>query len=227
MIATEARRFGFDQRTGVELPNETRRMLVPDPEWKKATGRGPWQPGDTANFSIGQGFLDVTPMQMATFTASFARGQTRTTPTLIYQPNRKPQRTEAIGLPAAQYDALVLGMEECVSMPGGTAYRTLTQMASMRIPGLRIAGKTGTAQKQTPAGIINFAWFICFAPVENPQIAIAVMVEGDTPGEETGGGRYAVPVAQAILKTWWQKQQRASGTPVATPAPAAVPTARD
>jgi penicillin-binding protein 2 len=166
-------------------------------------------------------------MQMATFTASFARGQTRTTPTLIYQPNRKPQRTEAIGLPAAQYDALVLGMEECVSMPGGTAYRTLTQMASMRIPGLRIAGKTGTAQKQTPAGIINFAWFICFAPVENPQIAIAVMVEGDTPGEETGGGRYAVPVAQAILKTWWQKQQRASGTPVATSAPAAVPTARD
>jgi penicillin-binding protein 2 len=196
VIATEARRFGFDQRTEIELPNETRRMLVPDPEWKKATGRGPWQPGDT-------------------------------TPTLIYQPNRKPQRTDAIGLPAAHYEALVRGMEECVSMPGGTAYRTLTQMASMRIPGLRIAGKTGTAQKQTPAGIINFAWFICFAPVENPQIAIAVMVEGDTPGEETGGGRYAVPVAQAILKTWWEKQQRAAGTPVATPAPAAIRTARE
>ncbi len=227
VISAEARRFGFDQRTGIELPNETRRMLVPDPEWKKETGRGPWQPGDTANFSIGQGFLDVTPMQMATFTASFARGQTRTTPTLIYQPNRKPQRTEAIGLPAAQYDALVLGMEECVSMPGGTAYRTLTQMASMRIPGLRIAGKTGTAQKQTPVGIINFAWFICFAPVENPQIAIAVMVEGDTPGEETGGGRYAVPVAQAILKTWWQKQQRASGAAAPAPAPAAIRTARE
>ena len=104
-------------------------------------------------------------------------------------------------------------------MPGGTAYRTLTQMASMRIPGLRIAGKTGTAQKQTPAGIINFAWFICFSPVENPQIAIAVMVEGDTPCEETGGGRYAVPVAQAILKTWWQKQQRASGTRLRLPLP--------
>jgi penicillin-binding protein 2 len=78
----------------------------------------------------------------------------------------------------------------------------------MRIPGLGIAGKTGTAQKRTEKGTLNFAWFICFAPVERPEIAIAVMIEGDTPGEETGGGRYAVPVAQAVLKTWWEKKHR-------------------
>jgi len=204
-IAAEARRFGFDQRTGIELPYETRRMLVPDPDWKRQSGRGPWQPGDTANYAIGQGFLDVTPLQMAAFTASFARGQTRTMPTLIHDPKHQPQRTEAIGLPAAFYDEIVRGMEQCTVT--GTA-KILTTLPAMRIPGLRIAGKTGTAQKQTPAGTINFAWFICFAPVERPQIAIVVMVEGDTPGEETGGGRYAVPIAQAVLKTWWEKQSR-------------------
>ncbi|GAB1488579.1 penicillin-binding protein 2 [Opitutaceae bacterium] len=217
-IAAESRRFGLDKPTGIELPHETHRMLVPDPEWKKASGRGPWQPGDTANFSIGQGFLDVTPLQMATFMASFARGQVQTPPTLLHEDNRRALRTEAIGLPAAYYDAIVKGMEECTQT--GTA-KILTTLSSMRIPGLRIAGKTGTAQKDTPKGRINLAWFICFAPVENPQIAIAVMVEGDTPGEETGGGRYAVPVAQAILKTWWQKQQ-----PQAPLTPAPIRTAQ-
>ena len=92
--------------------------------------------------------------------------------------------------------------------PAGT-WRVLPPTA--RVRARRIFGRTCSA----------------FAPVENPQIAIAVMVEGDTPGEETGGGRYAVPVAQAILKTWWEKQQRAAGTPVATPAPAAIRTARE
>ena len=66
--------------------------------------------------------------------------------------------------------------------------------------GYRVGGKTGTAQKQTERGMINFAWLIAFAPVEDPRIAIAVAIEGDTPGEETGGGRYASPVAHAILQ---------------------------
>jgi penicillin-binding protein 2 len=60
--------------------------------------------------------------------------------------------------------------------------------------------------------VINFAWFICFAPIENPQVAIAVVMEGDTPGEETAGGRYAVPVAAAILRKWdEQKKARPLG----------------
>jgi penicillin-binding protein 2 len=200
-IAAESRRFGFGALTGIELPHETPRTLVPDPAWKRAQRGEPWFPGDTANFSIGQGFLLVTPLQMAAFTASVARGQLLTPPSLRHDPERPPLRGEAIGLGAEGYASLLAGMHE--STLSGTA--RVLQAPFMRIPGLRIAGKTGTAQKATPEGNLNFAWFICFAPVERPRIAIAVMIEGDTPGEEAAGGIYSVPIARAILKAWADK----------------------
>lgn len=203
-IATEARRLGFGEPTGIELPHESRRTLVPDPAWKRQVREQGWTAGDTANVSIGQGDMLVTPLQMAAFTASFARGQVHTTPSLLHVPNRPPQRTAPLGLSPENYAAILRGMEECTLT--GTA-RVLNTPA-LKIPGLRIAGKTGTAQQRSPEGTINFAWFICFAPVERPQIAIAVAMEGDTPGEEAGGGTYAAPVARAILKSWWEKQQR-------------------
>jgi penicillin-binding protein 2 len=77
----------------------------------------------------------------------------------------------------------------------------------LRVPGIRVAGKTGTAQKKVmkdgKLGTINYAWFICFAPVEKPEIAIAVAIEGDTLGESFEGGRNAAPVASAILKKYF------------------------
>lgn len=219
-IAAEARRFGFGSQTGIELPHESTRSLVPDPAWKKEYGAGSWFPGDTANLSIGQGFLLVTPLQMATFTASVARGQLHTEPTLVHVPDRAPQRTAPIGLSAENYAALLQGMEECTIT--GTA--KILQSSFLKIPGLRIAGKTGTAQKATPKGNVNFAWFICFAPVERPQVAIAVMIEGDTPGEEAAGGIYALPVAHAILKTWAAKHPELIPPPPAPPVPAAKAT---
>jgi penicillin-binding protein 2 len=91
-------------------------------------------------------------------------------------------------------------MEGCVTH--GTA-KVLTTLPALRIPGLRIAGKTGTAQIP---GNKNAAWFICFAPVENPEVAIAVMIEGETPGENFAGGLNAGPVAQAILRKWKEKK---------------------
>jgi penicillin-binding protein 2 len=212
VIAAEARRFGFGQPTGIDLPHESRRTLVPDPQWKRRERGEPWVGGDTTNYSIGQGDLLVTPLQMAAFTASFARGQTRTVPTLIHAPDRPPQRTEAIGLSPAQYAAIVQGMEECVL--AGSARRL--SIPALKLPNLRIAGKTGTAQARTTEGRINLAWFICFAPVENPQIAIAVMIEGGA-GEETGGGTFAAPAAHPVLKAWWDKQQ-----PRAAPRPPTV-----
>lgn len=203
-LAAEARRHGFDHPTGIENP-ETRGMLVPDPDWKKLRRDARWFPGDTANMAIGQGDVLVTPLQMAAFTASFARDELVTKPTLLHVENRPDQHAPRSGLTQEQYEAIVAGMEACTVT--GTA--KVLQAPFMRIPGLRIAGKTGTAQKQTAAGTINFAWFICYAPVENPRIAIAVVVEGDTPGEETAGGRYAVPVARAILKKWSDKKAAA------------------
>jgi len=149
---------------------------------------------------------------MACFIASVARGETLTQPHLVHEPNRPRQKTDPIGIPAASYQALLRGMEQTVTSPKGTG-RSLNS-ALLKIPGLRTAGKTGTAQVSTPKGKLNLAWFICYAPVERPEIAIAVMIEGDTPNEELGGGRYAVPVAQGILKTWWEKKQQTLSKPL-------------
>lgn len=205
-IAAEARRFHLDSRTGIELPSETGRMLVPSPVWKREKYNESWTDGDTANMSIGQGFVDVSPLQMACFIASVARDEVWTKPTLQHVEGRPRQQTEKIGLTPDQRAKLLEGMER-VTGPAGTAHLLTDARPFGRLP-IRIAGKTGTAQKQSTKGTINLAWFIGFAPIENPEIAIAICIEGDTPGEETGGGRYASPIVHAILKTWLEKKNR-------------------
>jgi len=95
-------------------------------------------------------------------------------------------------------------MEGCVTH--GTA-KSLS-LPAVKLPGgIRIAGKTGTAQVP---GRKNVAWFICFAPLEHPEIALAVAVEGDTAGESYAGGLYAAPVANAVLKKYFDKQAHPS-----------------
>ncbi|MFA6959520.1 MAG: penicillin-binding transpeptidase domain-containing protein [Opitutaceae bacterium] len=212
-ISAMADRFHLDRPTGIDLPYETKSMLIPDAAWKKSRRDESWFPGDTANMSIGQGFIGVTPLQMACFVASFARNETVTRPYLLHDPDRPAQHSEPIGLTPEQHKAIVDGMVGCVEH--GTA-RLFTTVPAMRIPGLTLAGKTGTAQVHGPQGNLNVASFICFAPVENPQIAIAVMVEGNV-GEETGGGRMAGPVAQAILKKWDEKRKVPPSSPLLPP----------
>ena len=191
--------------------------LVPDEAWKKRAGRGNWVPGDTAHMAMGQGDVLVTPLQMACFAASVARGEITTKPTLIHQPNRSPQHTEPIGLTPEQRAALIGGMEDCTHPPSGTG-RFITSVESTRIPGVRIAAKTGTAQKMATidgkTGNINIAWFICFAPVEKPEIAVAVALVGDTPGEEFGGGRNAGPIAALIMKKYFEKKANPGPAPL-------------
>src|SRR5690606_12831931 len=163
-LASEARRFDLDRPTGIELPYESKGMIIPDPEWKKRNAFGPWAPGDTANTSIGQGFLVVTPLQMACFTASFARNETVTSPTIL---RRRPGASPAVagnqstGLAPGDRQAILAGMEEAVRT--GTARKAA-------IPGIRLAAKTGTAQKDVYVDgkrrTINFAWTIIFGPVE-------------------------------------------------------------
>ncbi len=208
VIAAEARRFHLDKPTGIELPHETHRMLIPDPTWKKEKRGEGWVPGDTANMAIGQGFVLVSPLQMACFAASVARNETFTQPTLEHRTEPRAQHNDAIGLTPAQYTALLDGMEGCITH--GTA-KTLSR-PEFQIPGVRIVGKTGTAQIP---GDLNMAWFICFAPREKPEIAVAVAIQSDTPGETFGGGRYASPIAAEILKKYFEKKR---GT---TPPPAA------
>lgn len=212
-IAAEARRFHLDRPTGIELLDETRRMVIPNPEWKRQRHGQGWAGGDTVQMSIGQGFVLVTPLQMACFTASVARDEVWTQPTLLHDPERPRQRTERIGLTVDQRATLIKAMED-VTLTGTGKILTNGRLLP-KIPGLRMAGKTGTAQKDAEGGKkINFAWFIGFAPIENPQIAVAVAIEGDTPGEETGGGLYAAPVAHAIFKTWVEKKNQPAQTTV-------------
>ena len=221
-IANEARRFHLDRPTGIELPGETKRMIVPDPAWLRRVRGERWPEGETANFAIGQSALVVTPLQMACFTASIARGQTFTQPTLIHDPNHPRQNTEPIGLTPRQYSALIDGMRQCVLTGSG---RKLS-LPPFSLADHNIAGKTGTAQKDVTVdgvlGRLNYAWFIGFAPYDNPEIAVAVLLEGGVPGEEYGGGAMAAPVAGYIFQKYFQKKYDKP----ALPAPATTTAAK-
>jgi penicillin-binding protein 2 len=215
-IAAQARTFHLDRPTGIDLPGETRHMLIPDIAWKQRNQGEGWYPGDTANMAIGQGFIRVTPLQMACLAASVARNETTTVPTLLHDPDRPRQHSESIGLTPAQRAALIDGMEGCITSPLGTAH-VLATVPDLAVPGVQIAGKTGTATVELGGGkgYVDIAWFICFAPADNPRIAVAVAIQGDTPNETFGGGRNAATIAAVVLQKYFAKQ----GGPTVAAAP--------
>ncbi len=198
-LAAEANRFGLDRPTNIELPFETSKMLVPDPAWKRSERAEGWVPGDTANMAIGQGFLRLTPLQMTAFAASLARGETVTRPTIARQESGRPpivSGNQALGLSPAHRGAILAGMEQAVQL--GTA-----KFAA--IPGVRIAGKTGTAQVRTPRGTLELAWFLGFAPADAPALAIVLVVVGEQPDEANAGGYVAAPIAKQVMEVYFQK----------------------
>jgi penicillin-binding protein 2 len=211
VLSAEAERFGFTDKTGIEVPYETGRLVVPSKEWKRERVGAAWVPGDTANTAIGQGFLLVTPLQMATFIASIARDETRTQPTLRALSYAKAQQVnhggEPVGLTRKQRANLWEGMERVVG-DGGTG-------RLVQIDGLRIAGKTGTADFRAHGKEVNLAWFVGFAPVEDPQIAVAVMVEGTSSLDSYHGGSTAGPVAKDIFLEFIEQYPERAGFQVA------------
>lgn len=207
VLSAEAKRFGLDKKTGIEIPFETGRLVVPSMEWKRGEIGAGWVPGDTVNTAIGQGFLLVTPLQMATVMASIARGETRTQPTLRALTAEAAAEVrhggESIGLTLEQRAELWEGMERVVS-PYGTG-------RLVQIEGLRIAGKTGTADFRAHGENVNLAWFIGTAPVEDPQIAVAVMVEGTSASDRFQGGSTAGPVAKDIFLEFIEQYPERAG----------------
>ena len=200
-IAAEARLFGLDQPTGIELPGETRRMLIPDPDWKARRFYGEsWFEGDTANVSIGQGDLLITPLGMAAFVASLARGETRTRPTLarIGSDETVDHGGEPIGIDPVVLERILEGMREAGR--AGTA-----RLAGS--PTIPAAGKTGTAQVRKDGRPTTLAWFVGYAPAHSPRVAVAVVVEGvpDT-GATYGGGAMAAPIARRVFEAYINKQ---------------------
>ena len=177
--------------TGIDLPGEAK-GINPSAEWKKRVRNDDWYAGDTVNVGIGQGTLTTTPLQMAQVAAILATRGQRYTPhllrgisrshTLDEVPTREPVSSVAI-LNSDYWNSVINAMQKVAHEPGGTAYRAHHGTR------YRVAGKTGTAQvfslKQNERYIVgnvkahlrDHSWFIGFSPVNDPKIALAVLVE--------------------------------------------------
>ncbi|MBI4059843.1 MAG: penicillin-binding protein 2 [Elusimicrobia bacterium] len=215
-IERYARAFGIGQRTSIPLKSEKSGHLF-GPETRKRAGKG-WYDGDTLNLSIGQGELTVTPLQMAIATAALAnRGSVwrpRYTQKIVYADGRpdyvpKPERLGLVPAREDAWDHVQRGMEAVVSSGTG---------GGARIPGLNVAGKTGTAQN--PHGE-DHAWFIAYAakPGEPASIAVAVLVENGG-----HGGATAAPVARKMILAHFgmmdpSAPRKARDVPARVPAP--------
>lgn len=198
--------FGFGKRTGVDMEGEVS-GLVPSQQWKMKRYKQPWYAGDTVSVGIGQGYNLVTPLQLASATATLANDGVAYKPHFVKEikrssgasPERIPQPTFDLHIAPENIDLVKRAME-AVTLPGGTAAG-----ASARTP-YRMAGKTGTAQvvgmkqgENYDASKISeynrdHAWFIAFAPVEKPRIALAVLAENGG-----HGGSTAAPIARKVL----------------------------
>jgi penicillin-binding protein 2 len=200
-------RFGFGKKTGIDLEGETSGLL-PSQEWKRKRYQQIWYPGDTVSVGIGQGYTLVTPLQLAVATATLANNGVAYKPHLVKEvqsPRNSENRFIAkdplydLAIAPKNLD-LVRRAMVAVTQPGGTAV-----FASLGAP-YQIAGKTGTAQvvamkqgekydaKKIDERHRDHAWFIAYAPAENPRIALAILAENGG-----HGGGTAAPIARKVL----------------------------
>ena len=217
-ISKWAHLMGFGEPTGIDLPHE-QAGTVPDPEWKKrAMPRDPtWHPGETISVSIGQGAIEVTPIQMATFAAAIGNGGT------LYRPHLLQSREVREGVEEEERQDYVVRRVELhprtlelirnamwgVVNEDGTGGRA-------KIAGRDVCAKTGTAQvfkasrdidaDKLPKEKRDHAWFVGFAPKDDPKIAWAVFVQNGG-----HGGTTAAPIARLVLERFFQKQDARQG----------------
>ncbi|MEE3095840.1 MAG: penicillin-binding protein 2, partial [Pseudomonadota bacterium] len=190
--------FGIGSVTGVDLPSE-KRGILPSSEWKRRVIGSSWYGGETLIVGIGQGYMLATPMQLAVATTALATRGTAFKPTFVAAVDGtsvEPEPLLNVSAETAYWDEVFAGMVDTVSSVRGTAFGMRSGLT------YSVAGKTGTAQV---VGIAqdatydeealseyqrNHGWFIAFAPVENPEIVLAVLTEN------SGGGSSAYPVAR-------------------------------
>lgn len=194
-LSQYAERFGLGEKTRIDLPGELE-GLVPNQEWKRKTFNQIWYPGDTINMSIGQGYLLVTPFQIHNMACLIASQGKFLRPTLVQKiispsgeiiKEFEPELIKDIGISSETFQIVKEGMRKVIEKgTGRLAY----------IEEISIAGKTGTAQN--PQGE-NHAWFICFAPIQNPEICVTVFIEhgGD-------GSQAAAPLGSKIIERYYQ-----------------------
>lgn len=205
-IATHAKRFGLGRRTGVDLPAEVT-GIVPSPEWKRHTRGEAWYPGETISVSIGQGFVTVTPLQMANVIAAVGNNGRVSTPHVVRGVRQRehgviqewnPSRGHAVQLVQPQGLRRIRTALAAV-VAEGTGRRARSSLVG-------IAGKTGTAQvvglreeseDDTPKKFRDHAWFVAYAPLTRPRIAVAVLVE-----HMGQGGVVAAPLAKELIEAY-------------------------
>lgn len=198
--------FGFGQATGIDLPHE-KSGVFPSPAWKQKRFDKNWNPGETISVSIGQGYFIATPLQVALATAITANQGYRLTPHLLRETkgpiahpvHNAPDGKIAYNGDPSDWKRMHESMKLVVN--GGTA-----SVLRKSLRGYEIAGKTGTAQVKSIAQgkryneaalderHLDHAWFMGFAPADNPQVAVAVLVENGKHGSTTAG-----PVAKALF----------------------------
>lgn len=201
--------FGIGSVTGVDLPSE-KRGILPTSEWKRRVIGSSWYGGETLIVGIGQGYMLATPMQLAVATTALATRGTAFKPTFVAAVDGtsvEPEPLLNVSAETAYWDEVFAGMVDTVSSVRGTAFGMRSGLT------YSVAGKTGTAQV---VGIAqdatydeealseyqrNHGWFIAFAPVENPEIVLAVLTEN------SGGGSSAYPVARAMLDYWMSRDE--------------------
>lgn len=194
-MATWFERFGVGRNLGIELPGEAAGMIGSD-EWKRKNLGQPWFPGDSLHLAIGQGFIQATPLQINLMTATFANGGTLWQPGVVKALERPDGSVDEVGgkvlvkdfVSPETMEVVREGMHQACA-PGGTGWPLFDFPVA-------VGCKTGTAEVGNQAGDVH-AWFTTFAPFEDPEIVITVLLENG--GE---GSSNAAPVAQEILG-WW------------------------
>lgn len=210
--------FGLGEKTGIDIPNE-RSGIWPSREWKRAVKGQAWYPGDTVNMSIGQGFVLTTPLQLAVMAATIANHGKRMRPQLVKAIGSEPVAPvveDEVDLAPSNWDAVYAGMAEVMRPDGRGTGKTLSVKADYAM-----AGKSGTAQvvgipqgtKYDAAALIerhrDHALFIAFAPLDDPQIAIAIIVENGEHGSTAAG-----PIARYVFDAYFHQYYIRMGDPV-------------
>ncbi|MEA2641363.1 MAG: penicillin-binding protein 2 [Chloroflexota bacterium] len=199
--------LGYGAPTGIDLPIEATGQ-IPDSNWKLARVGEPWLPGDTYNMAIGQGFVLATPLQVATVTNLIAMGGTAFRPHLVREVlDTDGQVVRTVGAQvlrqaairpdtlAAMRDGMVAVLDDAKAKP-------------YLVPGVTIAGKTGTAEfpgQRDKNGILpTHGWFTAYAPADNPRVSVTVFLE------HGGGPSDAMPVALQILQQYFARESGGS-----------------
>ena len=211
-LAQYARGSGLGKKTGIMLENE-KTGLIPTSVWKKKRYNESWQGGETLSIAIGQGYNLVTPLQMAVLMAAVGNGGTLYRPRIVKTIEdshgkivKKIEPEITGGLPASKETLNIVknGLLKVVQGARGTA-------RGIRLKNVEIAGKTGTAQvfsikkgekiktEDLEYSLRDHAWFVCYAPAQNPVIALSVMIEHGEHGSST-----AAPIAGALIEQYMQ-----------------------